>query len=407
MRNALLLTALFVSGVFSPFANSAPKCTRGVSLTANVAVASPPPNAETPAAIACVYGLTPQVPGCRIADARILPSGGWGVIAVTEGGHDPFALQELNTFSAQFNLPLMTECASIDQPSAQPCFAVVYATEDGKAPPLATGKDLREHALDVEMAHAMAPNASIIMVEAKSFSQFGSESIFDAVHCANTVVDRMGGGIISNSWSIPEYAGETEHDSKFQTPGIVYIGSSGDELAPAHYPAVSPNIVSVGATQIVRDSSGNFLKEVSWNSPDIGDGTSGGPSVFVPRPAFQNSVMKIVGNARGTPDIAAVGYNIAFYYIDNCTESLAFDCQANWAASAGTSFAAPIMAGIINAANSRASSSQEELAIIYNGARKNYHNYWHDVIEGTNGFPTLQGYDFVTGLGTPQGYLGK
>lgn len=355
----------------------------------------PPPGAETPASIACVYGLTPKVPGCPINGTSLPPSGGWGVIAVTEGLHDPNAEEELAIFSKAFHLP---PCSSTPAaPGQQPCFSVYYATQNGQAPQNAQGRDLREHAIDIEMAHAMAPNAKIVMVEADSFDQ---PTIFNAVQCANQIVSQMGGGVVSNSWSSSEYIGENAFDRNFQTPGIVYTASSGDFLAPARYPSSSPFVVSVGATRFIRDSQGNFVKEIFWFSPVSGKGTSGGPSKYELRPMEQNSVMKIVGNKRGTPDIAAIGANIAFYHINENNEGI-------WESSDGTSFAAPIMAGIINVANSHAASSQQELSIIYSGALKNYHAYWHDILEGNNGFPTLQGYDFVTGLGSPLGYRGK
>lgn len=357
---------------------------------------TPPANAETPASIACVYGLAPYVTGCPINKTKIHASGGWGIIAVTEGKHDPNAEQELAVFSKKFKLPECTSQATV--PGELPCFSVVYATATGLPPTInATGKDLREHALDIEMAHAMAPNAKIIMVEAETFDQ---PEIFNAVYCANKIVSQYGGGLVSNSWSGHEYYGENIYDSYFQTPGIVYTASSGDFLSPARYPSSSPHVISVGATAFVRDNNGNFKKEIMWFSPKSGEGTSGGPSKYELRPSFQNSVMRVVGNKRGTPDVAAIGSNIAFYHMNELNQGI-------WEASSGTSFAAPIMAGIINAANSRASTSQEELFILYNGALKHYHEYWHDVLEGNNGFLALQGYDFVSGLGTPLGYLGK
>lgn len=41
---------------------------------------------ETPASLACVYGLTANVPGCTIQGTTALPTGGWGAIAVV--GYD-------------------------------------------------------------------------------------------------------------------------------------------------------------------------------------------------------------------------------------------------------------------------------------------------------------------------------
>lgn len=420
----LVLLLLLFCILFTPlaFAVVATPCgTVGTLDTPNILSTTPvPATGESPQSIACVYGLTQNIPGCPIAatTANLTLKGGWGVIAVTEGFDDPFAFQELNAFSSNFHLPPMVECTDLTKPSSQPCFATVYS--NGTRPAAAYGKGptnnpdalLKEHALDIEMVHAMAPQASIIMVEAPTFGLFDSPSIFQAVACASQIVSAMGGGVVSNSWGtaknqqgIHEYASETSNDSNFQTPGIVYFASSGDTKAPANYPAVSSYVIGVGGTEFVRDNNGNFLNEIAWIGPV--SGSSGGPSVFVPRPSFQDFVMRIVGNRRGSPDVAAIGKNIDTYYLSCPNYPTNSNCQAIWIADAGTSYSSPIMAGIVNAANSRAQSSRDELSLIYRNAQSNYHGYWHDIVEGNNGYPTLPGYDFVTGLGSPRGYQGK
>lgn len=51
----------------------------------------PPKTCETPASLACVYGLTKQVPGCPIKGTTIVPTGGWDTIAVVEAYNNPYA----------------------------------------------------------------------------------------------------------------------------------------------------------------------------------------------------------------------------------------------------------------------------------------------------------------------------
>ena len=131
-------------------------------------------------------------------------------------------------------------------------------------------------------------------------------------------------------------------------------------------------------------------------------GSSGGPSKLEARPSYQNVVAKIAGKSRGTPDIAFVAdprSGVDIFVIE--------DGVGKWKISGGTSLAAPALAGVINSANSRATSTFQELLIIYAGFTKNYHSYWNDILIGNNTFPCLAGYDFVTGLGTPLGYKGK
>jgi kumamolisin len=346
---------------------------------------------ETPASMACIYGLTTLVPGCPIHGTTINPTGGWGAIAVIESFHAPDAEHDLHRFSEHFDLP---ECSI-----SNGCFTLVYAS--GTRPP-DNPSSIDEHALDIEWAHAMAPQAKIIMVEADDDSLAAH---IQAIDVANQLVSDAGGGLISISWSIPEFLGENAYDHYFQEPGIVYIASSGDYSAPARYPSSSPYVVSAGGTSILRDVQGNFIGEAAWSSnpnAPIGakSGGSGGPSLYEPRPSYQNSVMKIVGSARGTPDIA--------FNSDPATGVCVYStAHGGWLKDGGTSVAAPALAGIINSANHRARSSYDELSYIYNNALKNYHSYWHDILDGNNGFPALTGYDFTTGLGSPSGYGGK
>jgi len=352
---------------------------------------NPPLTCETPASLACIYSLTTSVPGCPIQGTTALPSGGWGAIAVVEAYDNPYAESDLNTFSAQFGLPACTV--------SNGCFSVFYT--NNIVPPFDSGS-ADEHVLDIEWAHAMAPHAKIIMVEGQdgSFAEHMS-----AIQLATQKVLAAGGGLVSISWSVNEFAGENVYDSYFQTPGIVYVVSSGDYSAPARYPSVSPYVISAGGTSIVRNAQGNFVMETGWSTDPtvpIGSksGGSGGPSLYEVRPAYQNSQMRIVGAARGTPDIS--------FDADPKTGVCVYStAHGGWFKDGGTSVAAPALSGIINVANRRSSSSQEELNYIYNNAIKNYHLYWHDITQGNNGYPALVGYDFVTGLGSPRGYQGK
>lgn len=351
----------------------------------------PPKTCETPASLSCVYGLTVQIPGCPIQGTTAVPQGGSGAIAVVEAYHYSAAELDLNVFSQEFNLPSCT--------IGNGCFSVVFAS--GVQPP-DNPESADEHALDIEWAHAMAPQAKIIMVEAASESL---EDHMRAIQVASEQVAAAGGGLVSISWSIAEFPEESFYDQYFLTPGVVYIASSGDYSAPARYPSTSPYVISAGGTSILRDVQGNFIGETGWSTnPNVPiglkSGGSGGPSLYEPRPVFQNSVMKIVGRARGTPDIS--------FNSDPKTGVCVYStAHGGWLKDGGTSVAAPALAGIINTANRRATSTQDELNYIYNQAIKNYHTYWHDILDGNNGYPALAGYDFVTGLGSPLGYAGK
>src|SRR5277367_5086093 len=114
----------------------------------------PPPSAETPGSIACVYQLVKQKKGCPIKTSTALPTGGVGAIALVDAFDNPDAVSSLKVFAKQFGIKKYN-------------FKVVFAT--GKRPQYNSGWALEE-ALDIEMAVAMAPKAKVYLVEAATNS---------------------------------------------------------------------------------------------------------------------------------------------------------------------------------------------------------------------------------------------
>lgn len=236
---------------------------------------------ETPASLGCVYQLVSSIAsGCNPNSVSVNPTGGSHAIAIVDAHHYPTAAADLSIFSAQFGL-------------RQPSLQVVYAS--GQQPPVNLNWNIEE-ALDIEWAHAMAPGAKIYLVEAAS-SSFAD--LLRAVAVANSLLKSAGGGEVSMSWGGSEFASETNYDSYFSQAGVVYFASSGDSPGVI-WPSTSRYVVSVGGTSISRNpSTGNFQQEMAWQSG------GGGPSVYEPRPSYQNAVSGIVQNSRGTPDVAA------------------------------------------------------------------------------------------------------
>lgn len=341
----------------------------------------PPPGAETPASLACIYKLVPRLGGCRIDQTTENPTGGSGVVAIVDAFDNPFAEQDLAAFSSQFGLPACT--------TANGCFKQVYAR--GSQPANDPGGWSLEIALDIEMAHAFAPDAKILLVEAKDNTN--AEILF-AEDLAAGMVAQGGGGTLSNSWSGSEGPTELSADSHFQVPGVVYFASTGDSGAPVGYPAASPFVVAAGGTTILR-SGGDFTGEAGWN------GSGGGPSAFEPRPAYQDGIQRIVGTKRGTPDFSAVA--------NPATGVAAYDEDGNifWFQVGGTSVSSPLLAGIVNADAHHAASTMDELTHVYRGAKAHYTQQWRDETSGNNGFPAMKHWDFVTGIGSPLTAAGK
>ena len=336
---------------------------------------------ETPATLACIYGLTPYTKGCPTTLTTI-PGGGSKAIALVDWGDDPSTQTDLNTFSTQFGLP-QTTITKICLPTP-PCPNNVGSGWD------------TETALDVEYAHAMAPLAQIILVE------FTHDAIADGAETkAGTTVAAAGGGEVSISWNYcfnqcttAEDPSETQFDRYFTTPGVVYFASAGDSGWGAAYPSSSPNVISAGGTSIPRDANGNFLGENCWW------GSGGGISQVEPRPSYQNSIQGIVGGYRGTPDLAADADPFS---------GVAVMANGAWYIVGGTSLSSPLLAGIVNASNTFRTSTQTELTQVYGeyAGAGTYLTYFNDVTVGSNGYTATVGWDQCTGIGStksPTGY---
>jgi kumamolisin len=171
---------------------------------------------ETPASLGCVYQLVSTiVAGCNPNTVTENPSGGSKLIAIVDAYDDPDAMSDLNTFSSQFGLPSVTSTT----------FKVVFAagTRPAQDP---TGGWEGEESLDIEMAHAMAPGADIVLAEAASNSDV---DLFTAVSVASARVASAGGGEVLMDWGDPRLVARRQLtrslpppvSSMFRQPAIV------------------------------------------------------------------------------------------------------------------------------------------------------------------------------------------
>jgi kumamolisin len=341
---------------------------------------------ETPASLACVYRLVKNPkPGCNPDETTAVVTGGSGAIAIVDAFHNPNATKDLAIFSSVFGLPpadLTVVFASGNQPGLDP----------------SGGWELEE-SLDLQYAHAMAPKARLFLVEADTNS---GNDLVDAIILAGNLVSANGGGEVTMSFSFGEFTQETQLDSLFTAPGVVYLASTGDS-AGANWPATSPNVVAAGGTTISRDSStGRFLLESAWQ--DAG----GGPSLVEPRPHFQDRIARIVGPMRGTPDISFDANPATGVWV---VDTNLFQGQPGGLfIVGGTSVSSPALAGVINNAGKFFASSQAENTEIYRHVFFDRDDY-RDIVYGNCGINmgdfSLPGYDFCTGVGTSLGFGGK
>lgn len=332
---------------------------------------------ETPASLACVYGLVTPITGCNPNQATRLPVGGARMIALVDAYDAPNAASDLAKFSLQFGLPP----ASLQ---------VVYAS--GTKPAYNMGWEFEE-SLDVQWAHAMAPEAKIVLVEAASSS---FTDLMAAEDVASKMVNAAGGGEVSNSWGGGEFSGETAYDSHFVKAGVVFLASAGDYPGTS-WPGTSPNVVSAGGTTVRRNpSTGNFVAEATWDS------ASGGISTIEPRPSYQSNILSTVGSYRGVPDLSFDSNPISGVWV--------YDSNVGgWNIVGGTSVASPALAGILNLAGSFYTSSNAELTTIYGklGVAADFTDIASGYCGPYAGYTAGTGWDFCTGVGSNKGIVGK
>jgi subtilase family serine protease len=306
---------------------------------------------------------TPYFNPAKIKAVYNLPTGnsvGSGTIAIIDAYDNPKVEIDLSLFSTQFGLP----AANLE---VHKMSSLIQAN---------TGWAL-EIALDVQWAHAIAPGAKILLVEARSAS---INDLVAAVDYARTRPDVVA---ISMSWGASEFSGQTSYDTHFTSNyGANFYASSGDAGGVVSWPSSCTNVISVGGTTLIQTVTG--YTETAWS------GSGGGVSTIESKPDYQTSLTYAT---RATPDVA--------YNADPATGFLVYDSygiqgQKGWFAVGGTSAGAPQWAAI-QAIGKTASNTN--FYNIYNSLA--YSTDFKDIISGSNGYPTGTGYDLVTGIGSP------
>jgi len=340
----------------------------------------------TPAQIETAYGFN-QI---AFDGGSVAGTGQGQTIALIETGNDSTLVQDLDNFDAAY---------SLQNPGSSWSLSVVG--EDGGAPPAAssTGSDTLETALDVEWAHAIAPQANILVVEAETAYDNDLDA---AVKYAATVT---GVSTVSISYvRSEENTVDPGENSVFTTPaghqGVTFVAASGDSGAIT-YPSASPNVLGVGGTTLNLNADNSYKSEKAW-SDSYGAG-GGGRSVIEPEPAYQEGVQST--GYRTTPDVS--------YDADPAT---GFDIYVNGVNSpevvGGTSAGAPQWAALLAIADQGRALNElgtldgpsQTLPMLYDLAGTSlYNEAFHDITSGSNNYyPARPGYDLASGLGTPQ-----
>jgi subtilase family serine protease len=272
------------------------------------------------------------------------------------------------------------------------------------------GRQSMEVALDVELAHAVAPGARIVNYMA------ASPSLPDLAMAYDRIVADDPGHVVMTSWgvceaNVPPAAQEIE-DQIFaagSAVGQAWFAATGDsgshdcrgerharhrQLVTVDQPANSPHVVAVGGTT-PRCSAGldpadptcsGYGGERAWR------GSGGGASALFPRPAFQAGCGVPRGTGRLVPDVSLAANPRPGNYV-----ALA----GRWFVVGGTSAATAMWGGLFTRVAEQVGgpgpgAPARELYALCGGPA------FHDVTRGSNGaYRARPGYDQVTGLGSP------
>jgi subtilase family serine protease len=257
--------------------------------------------------------------------------------------------------------------------------------------------DDAEQSLDIETAISMAPGLEKIIVYVGNLSI----SIFNKIASDDTAKQ------ISCSWGwndnektldpiLKELSAQGQ--TVFVATGDNGSGTPGDVV----WPADDPYVVAVGGTDLITAGPGG-----AWKSETGWSGSAGSPSKNnVPIPRYQQLAGVINSRNHGStqlrnyPDVAAEANTNLFSCFDgSCSEG-----------NGGTSYAAPQWAGIMAMVNQQSIASGGTTlgfinpALYAMGTGTGYDSDFHDILSGSNGgYNAVQGYDLVTGWGSPNG----
>jgi kumamolisin len=263
--------------------------------------------------------------------------------------------------------------------------------------------------LDIEVAAAIAPKATIAVYFAPNTNKGFLDAITMAVHDS---VNKP--SVISISWGGPEssWTGQamTQFDQAFQAAAAMGVtvccaagdnGSSdgvGDGKPHADFPASSPYALACGGTKLTAQGT-TIVSETVWNANPTQSATGGGVSGYFPPPAYQNNahVPPVAGTThkgRGLPDVAGDADPASGYRVRVDGQNLVIG---------GTSAVAPLWAGLIALMNQKLKHPVGYLNPLIYGSLAGK-GLFNDIVSGNNGsYSARAGWDPCTGWGSPVG----
>ncbi len=438
-----------------------------------VASTTPPTEAQcesvgrrcfTPQAIASAYDYAPLY-------ARGLTGAGTTIAIIDSYGSDTIR-HDLHVFDQAFSLQPICGEEGVTCTAGMPNFSLLslQGSPATVAPPsTSNGTGIEDKAawalevsLDVEMAHATAPMANIILVTTPTAETLGVQGFPQMMSDIQYIADHHLANVISMSLAAgePTFMGGTAALLQLRkalvsaaAAGITVLAASGDNgtantfLQPVgqggslipypsvEWPASDPLVTAVGGTYLCTDPTASATEprtvtagppakclanptqaEVGWTF------SGGGFSQVFTKPAYQNSLpagSTAIGAMRGVPDVsfqASAGTGALVYITlppDGNSGLIcgSAPCSTGWYDIGGTSLSTPQWAGLVAIADQLNGGGLGLInpALYKLGANAGaYANDFYDITTGNNtadpsvaGYPATAGWDPVTGLGSP------
>jgi subtilase family serine protease len=406
---AILMSGLLVAGCgggsHSPTAASPGGATRPSTTTATTVVIGSAPDSSAPshAALYCgeapcysphqfrvAYGIQPLLD--RGIDGR---GETVTVVAPAPRSNEEASdlRQDFESFDSMFRLP----AARID---------VVTSLAGSASPWQATGEEVG----DTAIVHAVAPAATLrVVLIPSSWGQSAVNATADMLAALRLVVSDT--DVASISWSLGEHYFTAAQVAEMHSlllgavaHHVTVIGSSGNEgefsvnrfrgklVKEVSLPASDPLVLGVGGTMLTANrSTGAYIGETAWSD------SGGGFSHLYARPAYQDGVPG-TSKTRGVPDVAGDAAEVG-----GMARVETKGGEGHPTSAEGTSNSAPLWGGLMALADQYAHHDLGFVnPVIYRSGRSSsYHEAFHDITSGYNGYPAAPGWDPVTGWGSP------
>ncbi|WP_406114425.1 S8 family serine peptidase [Streptomyces sp. NBC_01014] len=338
-------------------------------------------------------------------------------IVIVDSFGSPTIQHDLDVYSGQFGMK--STQVQVKKWGHVPAFDPTNADMTGWA---------GETTLDVEMAHAVAPDAKIVLVETGVAETEGVTGLPEMMSAEKDLIDHGVGDVITQSFGATENTfpgfdkGDFSSIGKLRyafedaaAHGVTVLASSGDGGATDStadgngyytervnsWPSSDPLVTSIGGTQLHLDDKGDRTSPDSVYN-DYGAGGGGQSHVFT-RPAYQNGVKNVVGARRGTPDISMAAAVDGGAWVYSSYDPTA----VGWDVYGGTSEASPLFSGIVALADQAAG---HRVGDIHKALYTLVHRKSSGIVDvndgtdnsyaGVTGYPAVNGYDMATGVGT-------